>query len=753
MSGPLVSAPGKAFLIGEYAVLEGATAVVTAVDCRAHAQRSASTPSHVTEVVEAAHASVSGYLTARGLPSPGSVPTVDTGGFRLGSRKIGLGSSAAVAATVVGFLLAKAGVEIEGIEGRKLAYGLAREGHRRAQGGGSGADVATSVFGGTLRFADGDASPISLPEWLRIGFVDAGAPASTSSFVRMVREAAVTDPDPYALAMADLKGASADFLAALGGDRPSESFALLRAAVERHNRGLRALQKLSGAPILTPTIERIIVVAAEMGLAAKPSGAGGGDLVVVFSRSQAALDVLDDRLRRDHGIDLLAALRAGADGLRREGHAPRCSRIAGFFRLPLEDRRRAVAAACDLDIAGFDVLDAGGLSLDQAEHLIENVIGVLELPIGVATNFRVNGVDYLVPMSVEEASVVAAASNAAKMIRAGGGFVAHSDPPWMIAQIQLTRGDAAADAAAAVGLIEAERENLMQLAEVVHPRLVARGGGPRAIEVRVLSEEMLAVHVVVDCRDAMGANLLNTIAETLAPRLQVLSGWSVGLRILSNLADRRRTHVTARIPPSALASRGWEGSKVVDGIVSASRFAELDPYRAATHNKGIMNGIDAVVLATGNDWRAMEAGAHAYAAQDGRYRPLAIWRKGADGWLEGQISVPMAIGMVGGATHVHPVARLAIEILGCRSSAELGQVMAAVGLASNLAALRALATEGIQRGHMSLHARTLAVGAGAIGPEIEALSALLIDSGEIKQERAMAILRELRKTEKSAAQA
>lgn len=763
MSGPtkrpeqttLVSAPGKAFLIGEYAVLEGASAVVTAVNIRAQAC-AASAPGRTSEIVRAAHAEILRYLQDRALPDPGPPPIVDTGSFRLGSRKIGLGSSAAVAATVVGFLLEEAGIKLSSAEGRAAAYKLARSGHRLAQGGGSGADVATSICGGTLRFKDGEATPIELPTWLRIGFVDAGAPASTASFVQMVREAALRVPDPYSTAMRDLQDASQKFLAVLADattGQPSEAmlFAALKGAVDHHNRGLRALQQISGAPIMTPTIERILEVAADMGLAAKPSGAGGGDLVVVFARSQAALDLLADRLRRDHNIDLLSGLRAGAEGLRAEPRTPRCSRIPGFFRLTVEERRQRLATACDLDLASFDALDPGALPIEQADHLIENVIGVLEVPIAVATNFRINGVDYLVPMSVEEASVVAAASNAAKMIRAGGGFVAHSDPPWMIAQIQLCRDDAVGDAARVRAAIESERSALLELADAVHPRLRARGGGPRTIEIRVLAEDLIAVHVVVDCRDAMGANLLNTVAEALAPRLHALSGWRVGLRILSNLADRRRAHVSARISPATLASRDFKGAQVVDGIVSASRFAELDPYRAATHNKGIMNGMDAVVLATGNDWRAMESGAHSYAAQGGHYRPLAVWTKDEEGWLVGQLTVPMAIGMVGGATHVHPVARLALSILGCTSSAELGQVIAATGLASNLAALRALATEGIQRGHMSLHARTLAVGAGATGDEIETLCARLIAGGEIKHDRAVAILREVRHLEKSAA--
>ncbi|MCX4244460.1 hydroxymethylglutaryl-CoA reductase, degradative [Paraliomyxa miuraensis] len=464
-----------------------------------------------------------------------------------------------------------------------------------------------------------------------------------------------------------------------------------------------------------------------------------------MATDRSALDRLGERLRRVHGLVLRTDLSAHAEGLRAEQRLPTNSRLAGFFKLSVENRRRAVAEATGLSMDRLRELDAGSFGVQRANHMIENVVGTLELPLAIATNFRINGRDFLVPMCVEEASVVAAASNAAKMIRAGGGFAAHSDPPWMIAQVQLTPAlDAPADAEAAAHAIREAAERLLVLADEAHPRLLIRGGGARELEARVVDPAMLVVHVLVDCQDAMGANLLNTVAETVAPELEALTGWQAGLRILSNLSDRRCAHVSARIPPEALAGRGYTGPQVVDGIVSASRFAELDPYRATTHNKGIMNGVDAVVLATGNDWRAMEASAHAYAARDGRYEPLAIWRKDEAGWLEGRMSLPAAVGVVGGATRTHPVARLALEILGCQSGAELGQVMAAAGLASNLAALRALATEGISRGHMSLHARSVALGAGATGPEVEALARALVEHGEIKAERAMLLLQQMR---------
>ena len=338
-----------------------------------------------------------------------------------------------------------------------------------------------------------------------------------------------------------------------------------------------------------------------------------------------------------------------------------------------------------------------------------------------------------------------AASNAAKMIRDGGGFIAHSDPPWMIAQIQLVCGPAATATAEEVqAKVLAHEAELLKIADEAHPRLIARGGGARVLQVRVLASDTVVVHLLVDCQDAMGANLINTVAEVAAAPLEALTGWTPCLRILSNLSDARASHVSARIPPSALASRDWSGEIVVDRIVEASRFAELDPYRATTHNKGIMNGVDAVVLATGNDWRAMVASAHAYAVRGGRYRPLATWTRDSRGWLSGTMSLPTAIGVVGGATRSHPAARAALQVLGTPHAKQLGLVIACVGLASNLAALRALATEGIQRGHMGLHARSIAAAAGARGDEVPRLARKLIDSGEIKLERARALLATIR---------
>ncbi|MBA3545755.1 MAG: hydroxymethylglutaryl-CoA reductase, degradative, partial [Nannocystis sp.] len=570
-----------------------------------------------------------------------------------------------------------------------------------------------------------------------------------------VRAAAQSDRPAHARAVERLAGASERFFAGHADTDPVAGLAAIRLASQQHNEGLALLQALSGAPILTPVMLQVLDLAARNGLGAKPSGAGGGDLLVIFARSQGELDQFSARLQAELGLHLLPRLGVAAPGLRIEARAPISSRLGGFFKLGVEGRRAALSTALSLPRERFAAIDPGSLDLDAADNLVENVIGTLQLPLAVATNFRINGVDYLVPMAVEEASVVAAASNAAKMIRSGGGFVARCDPAWMIAQVQLLRGAIATDtattpdASTAAATIRAAGAELLTLADQSHPRLLARGGGARELEVRILAPDMLVVHAIVDCQDAMGANLLNTIAEALAPRLQALTHWTPGLRILSNLADRRCSHVTCRVPPAALATKGWPGEAVAAGIANASRFAELDPYRAATHNKGVMNGVDAVVLATGNDWRAMEAGAHAYAARTGVYRPLATWKVGPDGWLEGAISIPTAVGTVGGATKVHPAARLALELLGVQSgtpssSTTLGQIMAAAGLAANLAALRALATEGIQRGHMALHARSVAIGSGAVGPEIERLVQALIDSGEVKHERALLLLRHLR---------
>jgi hydroxymethylglutaryl-CoA reductase len=373
------------------------------------------------------------------------------------------------------------------------------------------------------------------------------------------------------------------------------------------------------------------------------------------------------------------------------------SRIPEFRHLSLADRRRELAVRADLSSDDLALLDTGGIAAADAARMIENVVGIYALPLGVALNFQINQRDYLVPMAVEEPSVVAAASYAARMVRAGGGFSATADPPVMIAQIELRD--------------VADPAEILALADSCQAVLVSVGGGARDLEVRQVTgstQSRLVVHLHVNCRDAMGANSVNTMAETVAPRLAELSGGRVGLRILSNLADRRVVRVSARVPFAALTSHGTgpAGHEVAEGIAAASRFADDDPYRAATHNKGIMNGVDAVVMATGNDWRGVEAGAHAYAARDGRYRPISTWKVEGES-LVGRLEMPMAVGTVGGTLQVHPGARLALRILHVSSSEELGMVIGAAGLGQNLAALRALATEGIQRGHMTLHKRAV----------------------------------------------
>ena len=423
------------------------------------------------------------------------------------------------------------------------------------------------------------------------------------------------------------------------------------------------------------------------------------------------------------------------------------SRIPGFYRLGLDGRRQHLADARGVDARALDILDRGGIDIEVADSMIENVVGTYALPLGIGLNFLVNDMDYLVPMAVEEPSVVAAASNAAKMVRAAGGFTARVTPPVMIGQVQIRD---VRDPEAATAAIEGAREDILARGRALTPRLVARGGGPVGLRVRTLSRPgdpdggMLVVHLHVDCRDAMGANLVNTVAEGLARHLADLAGGVPGLRILSNLADERTVTVTARVQDQDLAP-GNTGGRVREAVVAASRFAELDPYRAATHNKGIMNGVDAVLLATGNDWRGVEAGAHAFACQDGRYRPLAVWRDDG-GVLSGTLTMPMAVGTVGGALHVHRGARLALDLLAVGSAGALAGVVAAVGLASNLAALRALATDGIQRGHMSLHARMVARAAGATGDLADILARELAALGDVKAERAEQILERLRRS-------
>ncbi|MCY3574586.1 MAG: hydroxymethylglutaryl-CoA reductase, degradative [Chloroflexi bacterium] len=413
------------------------------------------------------------------------------------------------------------------------------------------------------------------------------------------------------------------------------------------------------------------------------------------------------------------------------------SALPGYYRLPLAQRQAIAADWAGLGSADIGIVAAGGLSMGQAEQVIENVIGRFSLPFAVATNFTINGRDYLVPMVIEEPSVVAACSYAAKLFREGGGFQTSSDPPVMIGQIQLLD---LAEPRAAEDKLRAQQADILAAANARAGSILARGGGAIGLEYRHFRGspvgDMLVLHLLFDCRDAMGANAINSALEHIAPLVERITGGRVNLRILSNLSDRRMATARGVIPAKSLATKSASGAQVLSAIIEAGAFAECDAYRAATHNKGIMNGIDAVVLATGNDWRAVEAGAHAYAARDGRYTSLTRWWRDDSGDLHGEIALPLALGIVGGATRAHPAAKIALRLLGVESARGLAEVAAAVGLAQNFAALRALATDGIQSGHMRMHARQLALAAGATGEEVMQVARQLIDEGNIRLERA-----------------
>lgn len=425
----------------------------------------------------------------------------------------------------------------------------------------------------------------------------------------------------------------------------------------------------------------------------------------------------------------------------------RNSRISGFYHLSPRERLEVVRSFDGLNDEDLRRLHGGNgaLTVERADKMIENVIGTFELPLGIATNFLINGRDVLIPMAVEEPSIVAGASYAAKLVRDGGGFQASSTPPLMIGQVQLVH---VADPQRARYDILARRDDLLALANRQSSSLVALGGGAKDIEVRFFETSpmgpMLVVHLIIDCRDAMGANAINTMAEAVAPMLEEISGGKAYLRILSNLSDRRLARARAIVPAKSLARDGLSGEEVVEGILWAYAFAVVDPYRATTHNKGILNGIDPVLIATGNDWRAVEAGAHAYAARNGRYTSLSHWERDAHGNLVGTLEMPLAVGVVGGATKVHPAAQAALKLLGVTHAHELAEICVCAGLASNLAAMRALATEGIQRGHMSLHARQIALAAGAQGSEVDIIAARMVQERQIKPARAEALLAELR---------
>jgi hydroxymethylglutaryl-CoA reductase len=415
--------------------------------------------------------------------------------------------------------------------------------------------------------------------------------------------------------------------------------------------------------------------------------------------------------------------------------------------LSFEQRLEQISRMHQLTVDEVEMLRTGSsLQTEVADQMIENAVGVFSLPLGLGLNLAVNGRDYLVPMAVEEPSVVAAVSFASKIVREAGGFEADADEPLMIGQVQVTHYG---DPTVASRAILAHREQILALANSFHLAMQRRGGGARDVEVRVLpapegagGEPLLIVHLLIDTRDAMGANLINTMAEGIAPMIAEITGGRVYLRILSNLADRRLARASCRIPVDLLADFDLPGAEIAEGIRQASRFAQADPYRAATHNKGVMNGIDAVAIATGQDWRAIEAGAHAFACSGGQYRPLSEWTVEA-GTLIGRIELPLALGTVGGPTRIHPGVQLSFKLLRIANAKEMAMVFAAVGLAQNFAALRALGSVGVQQGHMALHARCVAITAGARGHHVEKVASLLVKAGSVKVDKAREILASL----------
>jgi len=416
------------------------------------------------------------------------------------------------------------------------------------------------------------------------------------------------------------------------------------------------------------------------------------------------------------------------------------SQASGFYKLSPEERLRFIKEFANLtEEETAQLQNMGSLPMNVADRMIENVIGVFPVPLGIATNFLINDRDYLIPMAIEEPSVVAAASYAAKMVRDGGGFYTSSTQPIMIGQIQVV---GVKDPYAAKMRVTQSKEEILKKANDQDPVLVSAGGGAKDLDAKIINTTqgmMLIAELHVDCRDVMGANAVNTMAEAVAPIIERVTGGHVYLRIISNLATKRLARAWCIVPKKSVG-----GEEVVDGIVNAYAFAAADPYRAATHNKGILNGIIGVVLATCNDHRAIEAGAHAYAATTGRYTSLSTWEKNENGDLVGSLELPMAIGLVGGAVRTHPIAKIAVKILGVKTANELGEVAAAVGLAQNLGALRALAHEGIQHGHMSLHARNIAVSAGATGELIDLVAARMVEEHKIRMDKAKELIEQFK---------
>jgi hydroxymethylglutaryl-CoA reductase len=420
------------------------------------------------------------------------------------------------------------------------------------------------------------------------------------------------------------------------------------------------------------------------------------------------------------------------------------SMISGFYKLSPKERAKIVKEFADLTDEEIATLQStGALPLELADRMIENAIGAFQVPLGIAVNFFINGKDYLIPMAIEEPSVVAAASNAAKMVRDGDGFHTSSTEPIMIGQIQAVK---VIDPCAARMRIIGAKEEILKKANAQDPLLVSVGGGAKDLEAKVIDTvagRMLITELHVDCRDAMGPNAVNTMLEAVAPTIEKITGGHIYLRIISNLATKRLARAWCVVPKEAVG-----GEDVVDGIVQAYAFADADPYRAATHNKGILNGMIGVVIATCNDHRAVEAGAHAYAARNGHYGSLSVWEKNENGDLVGSMELPMAVGIIGGAIRTHPIAKIALKILGVKTASELGEVLAAVGLAQNLGALRALAAEGIQRGHMRLHARNIAISAGVPSDLLDKIVEKMVAERKIRMDRAKELIDEYKKTGK-----
>ncbi|WP_096270710.1 hydroxymethylglutaryl-CoA reductase, degradative [Paucisalibacillus globulus] len=426
------------------------------------------------------------------------------------------------------------------------------------------------------------------------------------------------------------------------------------------------------------------------------------------------------------------------------------SRIPGFYRKTVEERRELLREALEFEEDELRVLSSQeALPIETADKMIENVIGTFPLPLGLGLNFLINGKDYIIPMAVEEPSIVASASHIAKIVRDAGGFKTEASERIMIGQIQVVGCN---DFALAKQTLMESKHELIEAANAAYPSIVARGGGAKDLDVRILNDspdseygKMLVLHLYVDTCDAMGANIINTMVESLAPMVEDIASGKVYLRILSNFADRCVAKATCVIPPKLLVTGEYSGEEVRDGVVHAFEFADSDPYRAVTHNKGIMNGIDPVIIATGNDWRAVEAGAHAYASRFGRYRSMTKWSIDDEGNLVGELELPMSIGTVGGAIRVHPISQLAHKMLGTESASELAQVIVAVGLAQNLGALKALVTEGIQKGHMALHSRSVAIAAGATGEMIDIIAEQLVKSKEIRVGKAKELVEQYTK--------